>query len=113
MSLERTAGSWTAVARILTLIAAGCLTAVAELDAQAGQAGEELDAGTYEILLNGELVGLAVLGREGGAQGQGDAAADDAVAAEEALGDVEDVHGAAAAAAVARFAAHQLGERSR
>ena len=58
MSLERTAGSWTAVARILTLIAAGCLTAVAELDAQAGQAGEELDAGIYEILLNGELVGL-------------------------------------------------------
>ena len=58
MSLERTAGSWTGVARILALIAAGCLTAVAELDAQAGQAGEELDAGTYEILLNGELVGL-------------------------------------------------------
>jgi len=40
MSLERTAGSWTGVARILALIAAGCLTAVAELDAQAGQADD-------------------------------------------------------------------------
>ena len=55
MSLERTVGSWTGVVRTLALTAAGCLAAAPDLHAQGG---EELDAGTYEILLNGELVGL-------------------------------------------------------
>lgn len=59
MSLERTfhfgAGTSAARARILALSAAGCLAVATELRAQGG---EELDAGTYEVLVNGELVGL-------------------------------------------------------
>ncbi len=55
MSLEHIAGSWTGVIRSVALTAAGCLAAATALHAQGG---EELDAGTYEILLNGELVGL-------------------------------------------------------
>ncbi len=55
MSLERTAGPWTGMVRRLALIAGGCLAVAPGLYAQGG---EELDAGTYEILLNGELVGL-------------------------------------------------------
>lgn len=58
MSLEHTlrlAVCRTARLRILALAAAGCFAVAAELHAQEG---EELDAGTYEVLLNGELVGL-------------------------------------------------------
>lgn len=57
MSLERSGRSWIGGARILVIpaLAAACLAVVPDLSAQGG---EQLDAGTFEVLLNGELVGL-------------------------------------------------------
>lgn len=57
MSLEANLRSWAGGARVLVIpaLTVACLASVPDLQAQGG---EELDAGTFEVLLNGELVGL-------------------------------------------------------
>ena len=73
--------------------------------------GDALAAGAVTEESHGEVVLLALhLLGQGGAGGDGDAAGHDGVGAQVALGEVSDVHGAGAAAAVAGVTAHHLGQ---
>ena len=59
-----------------------------------------------------DLASLHLLRRQGSPHRDGNAAADDAVGAQIALGDIGNVHGAATAPAVARGLAEELGEHA-
>ena len=61
---------------------------------------------------DGDLVRASLAGGHGGADGEGDAGADDAVGAEHALGHVRDVHGAALALVGAGGALEDLGHHA-